>query len=445
MSQSTVVSGLSSAVSARESVAAIPAKWLPWSRALWIFIALTSIVTFGGLLYLTRQFSDQLPPRIADGLSQLGWTNDGYFWFHATFMALSFVCYFAIGTFIYLVRPNDRMAWFASILLIAFGGEIAYPLTAEFIGKFTTAPLFFRAPYLVNNLFSWGFLGAFLALFPDGRFVPRWSRFVALFGFCFSFGFSIFPSQFGAPEGPFFAVVMAGALFLFGGSLYAQIWRYRHYSTRLQKQQTKWLIYGLALIVGFVFVITTAIYLFLPTQQVTPATYLLADLAYFLANLTFLFLPLSIGIAIVRYRLWDIDIIIRKTVTYTIVVALLLIVYFSIVILLQQIFATVTGLGGNEIITVISTLAIAALFVPLRNKIQDVIDKRFYRKKYDAQQVLQKFAETVRDETDIDKLTTELVNVVQETMQPKSVSVWLKADDGRQTTGNRQHATDDGG
>ena len=430
MNQSTVVSGLSSAVSARESVAAIPTKWQPWSRALWIFIALTSIVTFGGMLYLTRQFSDALPTRITDGLSQLNWTKDGYFWFHTAFMTLSFICYFAIGTFIYLVRPNDRMAWFASILLIAFGGEIAYPLAAEFIGKFTTAPLFFRAPYLVNNLFSWGFLGAFLALFPDGRFVPRWSRFVALFGFCFSFGFSIFPSQFGAPEGPFFAVVMAGALFLFGGSLYAQIWRYRHYSTRLQKQQTKWLIYGLALIVGFVFVITTVIYLFLPTQQVTPATYLLADLAYFLANLTFLFLPLSIGIAIVRYRLWDIDIIIRKTLTYALVVALLAIVYFGIVILFQQLFANVTGLQGNEIITVISTLAIAALFVPLRNRIQAMIDKRFYRKKYDAQQVLQKFAETVRDETDLDKLTAELVNVVQETMQPKSVSVWLRKDGG---------------
>jgi len=152
---------------------------------------------------------------------------------------------------------------------------------------------------------------------------------------------------------------------------------------------------------------------------------------FFLIGLSLIFqvVYVFIGIAILRSKLFDIDILIRKTVTYTLVVALLAIVYFGSVILLQQIFANLTG-QRSEVITVLSTLVIAALFVPLRNRIQDLIDKRFYRKKYDAQKVLQKFSETVRDETDIDKLTAELVNVVQETMQPKSVSVWLKRVDG---------------
>jgi hypothetical protein len=100
-------------------------------------------------------------------------------------------------------------------------------------------------------------------------------------------------------------------------------------------------------------------------------------------------------------------------------------VFFGSVVVLQQIFAGLTGSGQDELVTVLSTLAIAALFVPVRNKIQDVIDRRFNRKKYDAQKVMEKFGETVRDETDLERLTAELVNVVQETMQPEGVSVWL--------------------
>ena len=138
-------------------------------------------------------------------------------------------------------------------------------------------------------------------------------------------------------------------------------------------------------------------------------------------------IPIAIGIAILRYRLFDIDIIIRRTVTYAVVVALLLLVYFGSVILLQQLFANLTG-ERSEIITIVSTLAIAVLFIPLRNRVQNVIDKRFNRNKYNAQQVLQKFAVTVRDETDLDRLSAEMLNVVNETMQPKNVSLWLKKD-----------------
>jgi len=153
----------------------------------------------------------------------------------------------------------------------------------------------------------------------------------------------------------------------------------------------------------------------------------LADALGYLNGFSFSVMGIALGIAILRYRLFDIGIIIRRTVTYAIVVALLLIVYFGSVILLQLVFAQLfPNLAKSEIVTVLSTLAIAALFVPLRNRIQDAIDRRFNRKKYNAQKVLEDFSKTLRDETDIDKLTAELVNVVQETMQPRSVSVWLK-------------------
>jgi hypothetical protein len=154
-----------------------------------------------------------------------------------------------------------------------------------------------------------------------------------------------------------------------------------------------------------------------------------------LTSLSFSVLGITLAIAVLRYRLFDIGVLVRRTLTYALVTLLLALVFFASVILLQQIFSSLTGSGQNEIVTVLSTLAIAALFIPVRNRIQTEIDKRFNRKKYDAQQVLSDFATTVRDETDLEKLTARLMQVVDETMQPKSVSVWLKKETKRQ--GNR--------
>jgi hypothetical protein len=142
-------------------------------------------------------------------------------------------------------------------------------------------------------------------------------------------------------------------------------------------------------------------------------------------------IPVSIGIAILRYRLFDIDLIIRRTLLYTATTALLALVFFGSVVLLQGVFVAVTG-QQSQLAIVLSTLAIAALFNPLRNRIQAAIDRRFYRQKYDAQQVLAEFAITARDETDMNALTAELARVVQETMAPESVRVWLRTT-GRST------------
>ncbi len=138
-------------------------------------------------------------------------------------------------------------------------------------------------------------------------------------------------------------------------------------------------------------------------------------------------LPIAVGVAILRDRLFDIDVIIRKTLVYSALTALLALVYFGSIIFLQRLFGSLTGVEQSPLAVVVSTLAIAALFTPLRRRIQGIIDRRFFRKKYDAQRVLAQFAITARDETDLDALTGELARIVQETLQPEGVSVWLRA------------------
>jgi len=197
--------------------------------------------------------------------------------------------------------------------------------------------------------------------------------------------------------------------------------RYRHGGMR-ERQQLKWVMWFGAVVIGLSLLVG-----FLPDTVIRSEFG--ASIAALLRVVNFIlwqsFAAVAFGIAILRHKLWDIDVIIRRTLVYTALTALLALVYFGSVVLLQRLFGRLTGVEQSPLAVVVSTLAIAALFAPLRRRIQDWIDRRFYRKKYDAQRVLAAFAITARDETDLDALTAELTRVVQETMQPERVSVWL--------------------
>ncbi len=254
----------------------------------------------------------------------------------------------------------------------------------------------------------------FLCLFPNGRFVPRWIRWLLLL--CLVCDALLNFTAFNI-------VYSLGGIGLVIVGMGAQLYRYRRVSTPVQRLQIKWVVFGitLGLLLNFVTYIPV---LFFP---VLGTVVILRWLDIFVYEHLFLCIPLSIGIALLRYRLWDIDVIINRTLVYGILTGSLALVYFGLVVGLQALVRLFTEqLSQSPIVIVASTLAIAALFGPLRNQIQRIIDRRFYRSKYDAAKTLAAFSTTLRNEVDLDRLQDHLLAVVQETMQPAHVSLWLR-------------------
>jgi hypothetical protein len=202
--------------------------------------------------------------------------------------------------------------------------------------------------------------------------------------------------------------VLTGLLF-FGiiGAAASVVVRFRR-SRGIERQQMKWFVYAVSPM------------LLIPTEGFLPEIISSVALGTVLIGL-----PTAIGIAVLRYRLYDIDLLINRTLVYGSLTALLVTVYVGSVVILQAAFRSLTG-QGSQLTIVASTLAIAALFNPLRRRIQAFVDRRFYRKKYDAAKTLAAFSARLRDETDLAELNEELIAVVRETMQPAHVSLWLR-------------------
>jgi hypothetical protein len=209
-------------------------------------------------------------------------------------------------------------------------------------------------------------------------------------------------------------------LVAYGAVIFSQIYRYRRVSTPIQRQQTKWVVFGGAVALG------TFVGLLFITGLFPSFITIFANAGWtFTLPIAFLAIPLSIGFSISRYRLYDIDTLINRAVVYGALTATLLGVYLLLVFGGQALLASFFGLS-DAVVLVVSTLVVAALFQPLRQRLQALIDRRFYRRKYDAAKTVEAFSATLRQEVGLATLSEHLVSVVQETMQPASVSLWLR-------------------
>jgi len=310
-------------------------------------------------------------------------------------------------------KDNELLGLLASFVLIV-QGTIANGSAGSFANFSSAIPFFLNIVGSLSFLLFWPAIGMLLVTFPTGRFAPRWTWLVILL-----FIMQIFLYGPTYQAGP---LLFAAERLLVWGSAFAVLaWRYRHLFTSAQRQQTKWLLYG--------YVPFYLVYLLygalqsLPGLKTPDSLYLVVGPVF--QQLFSLIVPLGFGIALLRYRLWDIDAIVNRTLVYGLLTVTLLLTYVLLVFSGQYLLASVFR-SNNAVVLVVSTLIIAALFQPLRQRVQHLVDRRFYRRKYDAAKVLAAFSATVRNEVDLDQVREQLLAVVQETMQPAHISLWLR-------------------
>ena len=410
-------------------------RWL--ALAIWILVALVFLVLFladlitnfyrmlvpctGALGFVGEAcyFAAISPAEVAV-LSSWGLTMQAYAVANAIGSVVVLLVYWALGGLILWRQGSSWLGLTVSLALIILPVSVISG-SADWAA---INPILF-IPGVSASILGTVVVEIFLYLMPNGRFSPRWAYIPLIFSLLLVIVLTLEVNgiiTLAEQTLSFIYITTISGILL---SIGFQVYRYLRDSSALERQQTKWILFAVVmyLLSILVWVLIYGGALTIPAG--TPR--LMANLfgLLFINFFALLILPVAITIAILRYRLWDIDLIIRKTVVYAVLTGLLLLVYGGMIVLLQSIFDVVSD-QQSPVVIVISTLVIAALFAPLRRRVQALIDRRFFRKKYDAQQVLAQFAQTARDETDMQILQADLLRVVQETMQPDVASLWLK-------------------
>jgi hypothetical protein len=330
--------------------------------------------------------------------------------------------YFAGAALLYRLRSNEWLALLTIAALPSFALHIIPTLNTWMSAG--------EAQLYIGIMFKGLGLGLaflFLYLFPGGFYTPPWMRLFLPAWIVWVVLWIFFPNSILSFRDPYNIRVMGFVLLMFwwGTGIASQIYRYYRISGPVERQQTKYVTFGATIVL-------LAYSLYVPLRELMGALARpVAALTVFQLVAPYIFIlmigaiPITITVSILRYRLWDVDIFIRRTLVYTTLTVTLLVIYAVLVFVLQAIFIGWLA-NASEVVLIITTLAVAGLINPLRKRIQRDIDRRFYRRNYDAQKILEAFGASTRSQANLNVLTKELIRVVQETLQPESVSLWLQ-------------------
>jgi hypothetical protein len=401
---------------------------LRWARAGWLALAVICLgitaASWPAFFSFARQVCETCPvtPEYAANLAASGLTAEAWAAWQLTLSVLVTLGWAGMGGVIFARRSNDQGALLISALLLTCApgvGGLPSGLDAN-------GPVWSLVAKTANFMSGAGLVALALTL-PNGRIAPRWTLLPLAYLVLVTAPNSFAPASDFAfrnwPAGLNFLAFFLPLLVTVG---LVPLYRYWRVFTPVVRQQTQWAVLGILLFLvgGFA---TTGLYLNTCATAASEASSLychgIDKLGY---GLSVLIIPVFIGVAILRSRLWDIDVIIRRTLIYSALTVVLGLAYLGSVLVLQGVFQALMGQGQNPLVVVLSTLGIAALFGPVRRRVQEAIDRRFYRKKYDAARTLATFGAQARDEVDLDGLQARLLGVVQETMQPQAVTLWLR-------------------
>jgi hypothetical protein len=403
------------------------AAWLAWSLC-----ALSLVLTALSFLLLALNLSLNAPIY--------------FYWVEPTTIAVG---YSVIGAIIASRLPRHPIGWVCCA--VGFTGAVEH-----LSGEYAVYALLARPEALMGGkamlwlqgwfwILMFGLIVILLLLFPNGRLPSNRWRWFAWFSVALTLlaailavispdvgldvlrpsggGHISFANPLGVEGLPNIFRLVQTLVLALGPVAAASVVIGRRNARGIERQQIKWLLYaGAIFFVGNILKNTV----FSPLGEVSWGLWV----GYLLVGIGGLGGPIAIGIAILRYRLYEIDILINRTLVYGSLTAMLVAIYFGGIVVLQRVFVLLTG-QQSALAVVASTLLIAALFTPLRRRIQSFIDRSFYRRKYDAAKTLEGFSTKLRNETDLDALSDDLVGVVRETMQPASVSLWLRPDTPR--------------